>query len=111
MKKIGYLMVTLSLLCFSAQLYCLPVLRFMEAETIGRCYTNALTYLEEPPAVLAVLVLAVVFGVGVRLIWLERLPKAAEPVLPDEAPGPDGSDRPDAGEERTRPRRAMRAGA
>lgn len=96
MKKIGYLMVTLSLLCFSAQLYCLPVLQYMRFEGFGSCYTNALTYLEEPPTVLAVLVLAVVFGIGVRLIWLERTPKAAEPVLPDEGPGSDGSDRPNA---------------
>lgn len=96
MKKIGYLMVTLSLLCFSAQLYCLPVLQYMRFEGFGSCHTNALTYLEEPTTVLALLVLAVVFGIGVRLIWLERTPKAAEPVLPDEAPGSDGSDRPDA---------------
>ncbi len=96
MKKIGYLMVTLSLLCFSAQLYCLPVLQYMRFEGFGSCHTNVLTYLVESPTVLALLVLAVVFGIGVRLIWLERPPKAAEPVLPDEAPAPDGSDRPDA---------------
>lgn len=96
MKKIGYLMVTLSLLCFSAQLYCLPVLQYMRFEGFGSCHANALTYLEEPPTVLAVLVLAVVFGIGVRLIWLERTPKAAEPAPTDEAPGPNGTDRPDA---------------
>lgn len=96
MKKIGYLMVTLSLLCFSAQLYCLPVLQYMRFEGFGSCHTNALTYLEEPTTVLALLVLAVVFGIGVRLIWPERQPKAAELAPTDEAPGSDGSDRPDA---------------
>ena len=96
MKVVGYFCVISSLLCFSAQLYCLPVLQFMEAEAFGTVYFNALRYLEEPTVILSLLVLAVVFGIGVRLIWLERTPKAAEPVLPDEAPGPDGSDRPDA---------------
>ena len=96
MKKIGYLMVTLSLLCFSAQLYCLPILQFMEAEAFGTFFFNTLRYLEEPTVILSLLVLAVVFGIGVRLIWRERPPKAAELAPPDEASGPDGSDRPDA---------------
>lgn len=67
-KYIGYLIISISSITLSLELFLLKLVQILEFKTMGKSYSNILDYIFETPISISFIILILIFILGVFLI-------------------------------------------